>query len=101
MSACSQIFNPKFASDYTPTDIEGVFNKERFQINFTDEELETLERVFNNSFNHQFCSNQDYIKFMNKEARNRFPKTKMIKAYRLLLKQKKIERNQNLEKYMK
>ena len=101
MSACSKIFNPKFASDYTPTDIEGVFNKERFQINFTDEELETLERVFNNSFNHQFCSNQDYIKFMNKEARNRFPKTKMIKAYRLLLKQKKIERNQNLEKYMK
>ena len=52
MSACSQIFNPKFASDYEPTDIEGVFNKERFQINFTDEEVETLECVFNNSHNH-------------------------------------------------
>jgi len=103
MSGCtnSQIFNPKFASDYDVSDIEGVFNKERFQINFTEEELQTLEKVFTNSHNVMFNSNQDYIKFMNKESRNRFAKTKMIKAYRLLLQQNKIERNINLEKYMK
>lgn len=86
----SQIFNPKFASNYDVSDIEGVFNKERFQINFTDEELQTLENVFNKSHDVVFNSNQDYIKFMNKESQNRFAKTKMIKAYRLLIQQNKI-----------
>ena len=95
------MFNPKFASNYTISDIELPFNKEIFSINITDEELELIKSVFIKAQSIKFNSNEDYMKFMNKELHNRFPKTKMIKAYRMLLKNNSIIRNYNLERYMR
>jgi len=91
----------KFSSNYNQEDIENIFNKERFRIEFTPQELDLLQEIFTKSHSVEFKSNQDYIKFMNRETKNRFAKTKMIYAYRLLLQENKIERNINLERYMK
>ena len=95
------MFNQKFAKTYTPADIEGVFNKEIFRIDISNEELELMKSVFIKAQSITFDSNQTYMKFMNKELHNRFPKTKMVKTYRMLLKSNDITRNKNLERYMR
>jgi ELP3 family radical SAM enzyme/protein acetyltransferase len=95
------MFTPKFASTYTQEDIEGVFNKEMFKIDILDEEMQQMRDTFIKSHAHTFSSQQDYNKFVHRELHNRFPKTKMVKAYRILLKSNSITRNPNLEKYMR
>lgn len=95
------MFTPKFAKTYTQEDIEGVFNKEMFKIDISEEEMQQMKDAFIKSHANTFSSHQDYMKFMNKELHNRFPKTKMVKAYRILLKSNSITRNPNLEKYMR
>lgn len=95
------MFSPKFAKTYSQDDIEGIFTKEMFKIDISDEEMQLMKATFNKSHTIKFNSHSDYIKFMNKELHNRFPKTKMVKAYRMLLKSNEITRNINLEKYMR
>jgi len=95
------MFHSKFASNYTSEDIENIFNKEHFKINFTDKELESLKDTFIKARDVIFKSSSDYMKFMNKETHNCFSKVKLIKAYRILLQKNEIERNHNLEQYMK
>ena len=95
------MFHSKFASNYTSEDIENIFNKEHFKINFTDKELESLKDAFIKARDVIFKSSSDYMKFMNKETHNCFSKVKLIKAYRILLQKNEIERNHNLEQYMK
>lgn len=95
------MFTPKFASDYTQEDIEGIFKKEMFKIDISETELQQMKNAFINAQFHTFKTHHDYMKFMNKELHNQFAKTKMIKAYRMLLKENSIERNVNLEKYMR
>jgi elongator complex protein 3 len=97
------MFNPNFANGFTLKDLENSIEKDTFKEknHLTDDDMNTLQEVFTHSHSCHFNSNQDYMKFMNKEAHNRFPKTKMMKAYHILLQQNKIERNPNLERYMK
>lgn len=97
------MFNPNFSNGYTLRDLENSIEKDTFKEknHLSDDDMNILQNVFTNSHSFQFNSNQDYMKFMNKEAHNRFPKTKMLKAYFILLQQNKIERNPNLERYMK
>lgn len=95
------MFNPDFANNYDAYDIENIFDKEMFRINITDDELKLMKDTFIKSLNFDFDSHQSYMKFMNKELHNRFPKTKMIHAYRMLLKSGDIQRNYNLERFMK
>lgn len=97
----SNIFSDVFASTYKKQDIEDIFTKERFKITLTDSELEILKSVFDRSHEVTFSSHQDYMKFMNKHVHNKYPKTKLVYAYRLLLKTNQITRNHNLERYMK
>jgi len=95
------IFNSKFAANYTSEDIENIFNKEHFKITFTDKEFDSLKEAFIKAQYVVFKSSSDYIKFMNKETHNCFSKVKLIKAYRILLQKNLIERNLNLEQFMK
>jgi ELP3 family radical SAM enzyme/protein acetyltransferase len=71
-----------------------------FKINITEDEYNDLESIFNLSHSVDLSTRQQYDKFMNKYAHNKYPKTKMILAYRNLLKQNKITRNLQLEKFM-
>lgn len=95
------MFNPKFACGYEPRNIEDIFNKEMFQITISPEELALLKSVFIKAQTVTFDSNKTYMKFMNKELHNRFPKTKILYGYRMLLKATEITRNLNLERYMR
>ncbi len=98
----SSVFSKSFAGDYSVADIENVFaEKDAFRITITDEEMNLLQSVFENSHSYTFESHSDYMKFMNKQCHNRFSKTKLLKAYRILINENKIERNYNLEKFMK
>jgi ELP3 family radical SAM enzyme/protein acetyltransferase len=101
MACPSSIYDPKFATGFNTEDIENVFSKEFSKVEISDADMNTLEQVFTKSHSFDFKTNQDYMKFMNREAHNRFAKTKMIQAYRILLSQNKIKRNPNLERFMK
>lgn len=95
------MYHCKFAGNYTSEDIDNIFNKEHFKIIFTEKELEVLKETFIKAQDVNFTSSMDYIKFMNKETQNCYSKVKLIKAYRILLEKKEIERNANLEQFMK
>ena len=90
------IYPQHYKSNLTP-----IFNKTNFIIKFLDGELEFLEKVFTYSHAYQFDSIKDYEKFITIECRHRFKKLKLIEAYHILLKSKKIQRNKNLERFMK
>lgn len=95
------IFNKDFAYDYDPSDIKGIFNKQNFNIKFLDGDLELLQKVFTKSNDIHFNCSKDYDKFIVAECRHRFKKTSLYGAYHILLKEKKIVRNKNLERFMK
>lgn len=98
----NSIFDSKFASTYTSSDIENIFaEKEAFRVNISQEDIENLKTAFIESHDHEFNSHQDYMKFMNMYTRNKFSKTALLKIYRQLLKQNEITRNLNIERYMK
>lgn len=95
------IFNKEFANNYTIEDVEGIFDKDIFRISFTDDDMILMEIAFNNSNNYVFDCHKDYEKFVRQEKLMKYNKTKMIEAYRRLIVQKKIQRNHNLEKFMR
>jgi elongator complex protein 3 len=97
----SNVFSDVYASTYKKQDIEDIFTKERFKITLTPEELELFQTIFIKSQDVYFFSHLEYNKFMNKYTHNKYPKTKLVYAYRMLLQQNKITRNHNLEHYMK
>jgi elongator complex protein 3 len=95
------MFNPNFANNYTSTDIEGIFNKEKFRITFTDDELALIKQAFNKSHDIDICNRKKYDLFVAKECHHKFTKLKLIEGYRRLLKSGDIKRNGQLERFMK
>ena len=95
------MFSSSFANNYESADIDRIFNKENFHINISEDELDIMKNVFIKSHAYSITTNAEYIKFMNKEIHNRIPKIKLIKGYRILLQNKQIEHNLNLERFMK
>lgn len=86
--------------NYNNDDIENIFNKERFKIIITEDELELMKNVFDKSHKVILNNSIDYVKFINILSK-RFNKAKIIQGYRTLLKYDKIKRNINLEEFMK
>ncbi len=95
------IFSKDYANNYSIEDIENIFNKEIFRITFTDDDMETMKKAFIESHSYNFQNNKDYEKFVRNEKLIKFNKAKLIQGYRMLIADKKIERNQNLEKFMR
>lgn len=102
MANIDSIFDSKFAATYTSDDIENVFaEKEAFRVEVTETDIDNLKITFTESFEHEFNSHQDYMKFMNKCTRNKFSKPTLLKIYRSLLNKNEITRNPNIERFMK
>lgn len=94
------MFDPQYADNYEIYDIENIFNKEKFRITITDNDLKKMKEIFINSHSYNFNTNRDYEIFINKSKCN-FNKTKLIQGYRMLLSNNDIIRNTNLERFMR
>jgi elongator complex protein 3 len=96
------IFDQKFALNYTQEDIENIFKeKDAFKVDISDSDYDKFKEAFNDSHTHTFETHQDYMKFMNKYSRNRFSKPAVLKIYRKLIQNNSIQRNPQIEKFMK
>jgi elongator complex protein 3 len=96
-----EVFSPEFANNYELTDIESIFDSDMNNIKLTEKDLELMDELFNKSHERKFASNKDYEKFIPNTIRSQYNKAKLIHGYRMLLKQKRITRNANLERYMR
>ena len=96
-----EVFNPEFANNYEVADIESIFASDMNNIKLTEKDLELMDELFNKSHERVFTSNKDYEKFIPNAIRSQYNKAKLIHGYRMLLKQKRITRNANLERYMR
>jgi len=101
-----KIFNSKFNNNFNFNDIKNIFNKKFKKIHIDPVLLEHLIIVFNESHNITFKSYRDLTSFLHKMRRklkyNIFvSKPKLYKHYRILIKDKKIKSNYQLEKFMK
>ena len=96
-----EVFSPEFANNYELTDIESIFDNDMNNIKLTEQDLTIMEGLFNKSHERTFTSNKDYEKFIPSSIRSQYNKAKLIHGYRMLLKQKRITRNANLERYMR
>jgi len=94
------MFQSRYANNYDINDIESIFNKERFKIIITKDDLELMKSVFDESHKVILNNSLDYVKFINVLSK-RFNKAKIIQGYRQLLNEHKIIRNSNLEEFMK
>lgn len=96
-----EVFNPEFANNYELADIESIFDSDMNNIKLTDTDLTIMQDLFNKSHEREFKSCKDYEKFIPNAIRSQYNKAKLIQGYRMLLKQKTITRNPNLERYMR
>lgn len=94
------MFNNNYADNYEVSDIENIFDKEKFRITITDNDLKKMKELFNISHSYTFNTNRDYEMFINK-SKCHFNKTKLIRGYRMLISNNDIKRNQNLERFMR
>lgn len=101
MALTTGIFNPEFANNYDITDIESIFDNDLTNIKLSDTDLNVMEPVFTKSHEHVFGTNKEYEKFMPNTIRSMYNKAKLIQGYRMLLKQNRIVRNPNLERFMR
>ena len=101
-----KLFKQEFNTNFTRNDISKIFNKTFKKIDIIPELLDKLEIVFKESHNYSFKSYKDLTKFLHKMRRklkyNIFvSKPKLYKHYRILIADKKIKPNYQLEKFMK
>lgn len=96
-----EIFSPDFANNYELADIESIFDSDMNNIKLTDTDLTIMQDLFNKSHEREFKSAKDYEKFIPNAIRSQYNKAKLIQGYRILLKQKTITRNPNLERFMR
>lgn len=96
------IFSQEFAANYTTQDIENIFNKTTYahKENITSKDLEIMFRAFAVVNDDTIRTREDYNSSIGKLSR-RFAKTTLIKGYRILLRDDKIPRMPNLERFMR
>ena len=99
------MFHPRFANNYSSTDLEDIFNSDYNRMSFSDEELEKMEKVFMAAEEYDIDSVKKYNKFLI-ETRREFKtecysKIKLYRLYRTLLADGRINKNKGLEQFMK
>jgi len=96
------IFDSTFAPNYEIGDIEGIFKKELFDSTLSQSDLEVMKNVFTKSHSHNIDSRVAYDTFVRQNhIGNKYNKIKLFKGYRMLLHDGQIQRNPQLEKFMK
>tara|TARA_B100000575_G_C23139464_1_gene662767 strand:+ start:1974 stop:3890 length:1917 start_codon:yes stop_codon:yes gene_type:complete len=99
------MFNTDFANNYTENDIENIFNKQFKRLQFTESEMRGLCLLFKEGDTIEFSNIKQYQSFI-KTQRNKyklriFSKVEFIRAYKILLYDKKIKGNPSLFNFLR
>ena len=92
------IFSPKYASNYTPENLKGIFHRELFKRIITPEDEIILTKIFNDNFNK--IKTQQELQNIARQLHYKYQKEHFIKAYRILRKKNLIQRDIDAERIM-
>lgn len=99
------MFSEEYAKDYTPADIENVFNKKFNQFSIDDINYDKMKIYFKKASVVRFTSAKMYNKFIVQQRRSlklkTFSKIHMRKIYAKCLEDTIIVRNKSMERFMK
>ena len=90
------MFSKKYANNYNMDMVRGIFTKEQFQVNLTEDAYEKFIKAYESS---KFESQKSFQQF-SRILEFKFDKHALIKMYRDLLRNEKIQRSLNFEKFM-
>ena len=97
---CS-IFNKEYANNCTIKDIEDIFNRDMNQVNVSDTEMEEIFPVMKNLAEYEFKNKKEFERAIPMSIKARYKKVALIEAYRQLIRDKRMARAPNLEKYLR
>lgn len=97
----TEIYNPRYANNYTPADIEEAVGKEMFQFQLSGTDLDKMASAFNSRKGLLFDNKREYDNFVRINGIMPYGKAKLIEGYRQLLRARRISRNTSLERHMR
>lgn len=93
------MFNPSFASNYAIEDLLKIFNNDTYCYDVTPEQYEEIKKVIINAHG-KVNSHNDFNKYITRPLNFKYQKGHIIKTYRILLKNKEITPDPNIELFM-
>lgn len=97
---CS-ITNSNYDANVTIKDIEDIFNRDMNQVNVSDTEMEEIIPVMKNLTKYEFKNKKEFERAIPMNIKARYKKVSLISAYRKLIRDKRMARAPNLEKYLR
>lgn len=97
----TEIYNPRYANNYTPADIEDAVGKEMFQFQLSGNDLDKMASAFNSRKVQVLDDKRAYDNFIRTSGIMPYGKVKLIEGYRQLLRAVLISRNTSLERHMR
>lgn len=95
------MFSKNFcAPDYTISNIRGIFHKDGYKFNPTDDDLNTVENHIN-TLDKIIDSQRDFQDLISRPLKFRYNKSQFVKIYRILLKNNRIQKRVDIERWMK
>ena len=95
------MFSKNFcAPGYTIDNIHGIFHKDSYAFNPSNDDLNTVENLITN-LQTNIESQKDFQDRISRPLKFRYSKSHFVKIYRILLKSKKIQKRPDIERWMK
>jgi len=96
------MFSKNFcAPEYSMKNIRDIFHKKEYAFNPTDDDLETVETLINSITDKKIESQKDFQDMILRPLKFKYNKSHFVKIYRILLKNKKIQKRVDIERWMK
>jgi ELP3 family radical SAM enzyme/protein acetyltransferase len=95
------MFSKQFcAPEYTMDNIRSVFHKKEYEFNPTENDLKTIEELIN-SLENTIESQKDFEYMILRPLKFKYNKSHFVKIYRILLRNKRIPKRVDIERWMK
>lgn len=93
------MFNPRYASNYSPELLDKIFHNERFNFTLSDEDFTLIADIIQKNHG-RVDTHVKYMQIICKQTGNQFHKEHIIKVYRQLIKSGTTERDIPFENIM-
>lgn len=97
------MFSQNFcAPEYTISNIRGIFHKKDYEFNPIEDDLNTVEELINSvNLEKTIDSQKDFQNNIMRALKFKYNKSQFVKIYRILLKNNRIQKRVDIERWMK
>jgi ELP3 family radical SAM enzyme/protein acetyltransferase len=93
------MFSKQFANNYAIEHLEKIFNKEKYEFTFTEEDENIIEKILKANYG-KITNGQTYQTHIMKPLKYKYRKPHIVKIYRSLLIKQRVERDLQFERNM-